>query len=51
VQNRPVTLFANGSYFAGSNLSLSGFWGWWEKIAIMLLYDYEPEETNTSADN
>jgi hypothetical protein len=51
VQNRPVTLFANGSYFAGSNLSLSGFWGWWEKIGIMLPYDYEPEETKTSAGN
>jgi hypothetical protein len=51
VQNRPVTLFANGSYFAGSNLSLSGFWAWWEKIAIMLPYDYEPEETKTAADN
>jgi hypothetical protein len=40
VQKRPVTLFANGSYYAGSNLSLSGFWAWWEKIAIMLPYDY-----------
>lgn len=49
VQNRPVTLFANGSYFASANLSLSGFWAWWEKIAIMLPYDYEPEETLVGA--
>lgn len=51
VQNRPVTLYANGSYFAGSNLALSGFWAWWEKIAIMLPYDYEPEETKTTPGN
>lgn len=43
LRNRPVMLFANGSYFAGSNLSLSGFWAWWEKIGIMLPYDYDPE--------
>ena len=44
VQHRPVILFANGSYFAGTDLSLGGFWAWWEKIAIMLPYDYEPED-------
>jgi len=49
VQHRPVILFANGSYFESTNLSLSGFWAWWEKIAIMLPYDYEPEDIPAAA--
>jgi len=43
LMNSPVAIFANGNYFPNSNLTLSGFWGWWEKIGIMLPYDYEPE--------
>ena len=44
LQPLPVSIFANGSYTEASNLGLAGFWAWWEKIAIMLPYDYQPEE-------
>ena len=43
LMNDPVTIFSNGYYVPNANLTLSGFWGWWEKIGIMLPYDYEPE--------
>ena len=39
--NTPVAIMANGSY-EPDNLVMNGFWGWWEKIAIMLPYDYRP---------
>ncbi|MEO3402663.1 carboxypeptidase-like regulatory domain-containing protein [Mucilaginibacter sp. CAU 1740] len=37
----PVEIAENG-YFNNTNLYLQGFWGWWEKIATKLPYDYEP---------
>jgi len=43
IQPRPVMIYANGSYLPTANLRLSGFWAWWEKIAIMLPYDYVPD--------
>lgn len=44
LQARPVSIFANGSYTEASGLGLSGFWAWWEKMANMLPYDYQPDE-------
>lgn len=49
LQPEPVTIFANGSYTAASNLGLTGFWAWWEKMAIMLPFDYQPEELTAGA--
>jgi CarboxypepD_reg-like domain len=40
IQQGPVTVMSNGS-FTPANLVMNGFWGWWEKISIMLPYDYE----------
>lgn len=36
-----IEVWANGYYAAPANLIFNGFWGWWEKIAIMLPLDYE----------
>lgn len=40
VNNEPIELFANGSYFNPTDLMFGGFWGWWEKISTMLPMDY-----------
>lgn len=40
-QNIPVEIFENG-YFTNIDLFMNGFWGWWEKIAVTLPYEYEP---------
>ncbi|MEO6313390.1 MAG: carboxypeptidase-like regulatory domain-containing protein [Chitinophagaceae bacterium] len=37
----PVTIMPDGS-FTPTNLVMNGFWGWWEKISIMLPYDFQP---------
>lgn len=37
-----VSVLANGSYFEGLDLITSGYWGWWEKLATMLPFDYKP---------
>ncbi len=37
-----VKLYSNGSYFPPQDLIAEGFWSWWEKIATMLSFDYEP---------
>ncbi|MEN9299394.1 MAG: hypothetical protein RLZZ429_1707 [Bacteroidota bacterium] len=37
-----IAVLANGSYFEGIDLISSGFWGWWEKLATMLPFDYKP---------
>ena len=39
---KPVVVLANGSYFQGINLISSGYWGWWEKMANMLPFEYLP---------
>lgn len=41
VKGVPVEIRENG-YINNTNLYLHGFWGWWEKIATKLPYDYEP---------
>ena len=37
-----IAVLANGSYFEGLDLITSGYWGWWEKLATMLPFDYKP---------
>lgn len=40
INNNPIELFRNGSYFNPTDLMFGGFWGWWEKISTMLPMDY-----------
>lgn len=37
----PIEVFESG-YFNNTNLMLDGFWGWWEKLATKLPYEYNP---------
>lgn len=37
----PLEINANG-YFDNIDLYMQGFWGWWEKMATKLPYEYEP---------
>ncbi len=37
-----IAVLANGSYYEGIDMISSGYWGWWEKLAAMLPYDYKP---------
>jgi len=39
-----IAVLANGSYFEGLDLITSGYWGWWEKLATMLPFDYKPQK-------
>lgn len=41
-QKKTIAVLANGSYYEGIDLISSGYWGWWEKLATMLPYDYKP---------
>jgi hypothetical protein len=38
--DKEITVFANGSYFNGTDIITMGFWGWWEKLASLLPLDY-----------
>lgn len=38
----PVQVFHYGSYAPAKNLSISGYWAWREKIAMLLPFDYKP---------
>lgn len=40
-QNIPVEISEQG-YFINVDLFINGFWGWWEKMATRLPYEYEP---------
>ena len=40
--NNPIAVFANGSYFEGTELITLGYWAWSEKIAALLPSDYWP---------
>lgn len=39
---RTIAVLGNGSFYEGIDLISSGYWGWWEKLATMLPFDYEP---------
>jgi len=41
IKAAPVMIMSNGS-FTPSAIAMTGFWAWWEKISIMLPYDYAP---------
>ncbi len=40
-QGIPVEISEDG-YFTNIDLFMNGFWGWWEKMAVTLPYEYEP---------
>jgi hypothetical protein len=44
VNNQPVIISADGSYYDAQDLLCEGFWGWWQRMATMLPYDYEPSD-------
>ncbi len=37
-----IAVSATGNYWPSLAILTSGYWGWWEKLATMLPYDYEP---------
>lgn len=39
---KTIAVLGNGSFYEGIDLISSGYWGWWEKLATMLPFDYEP---------
>lgn len=41
INERPVEIEANGSYYNPSDLMSLGYWSWSEKIAAMLPFDYK----------
>ncbi len=45
---KTIAVFANGTFYEGIEMLTSGFWGWWEKLATMLPYDYEPPPKESS---
>ena len=42
INQRPVEIEANGSYYNPVDLMSTGYWAWSEKIAMMLPFDYVP---------
>jgi hypothetical protein len=44
INQTPVGIEANGSYYNPVNLMSTGYWAWSEKIAMMLPFDYVPSK-------
>lgn len=42
INNRPIEIEANGSYYSPEDLMTEGYWAWSEKAAMMLPFDYKP---------
>jgi hypothetical protein len=42
INRKPIEILANGFYYEPLDLLHSGYWGWSEKMATMLPYDYWP---------
>jgi hypothetical protein len=42
INKRPVEVEANGIYYDPTDLLSMGYWGWSEKIALLLPFDYMP---------
>lgn len=42
--NDRIIIQANGNYFNPQDLFSNGYWGWSEKMANLLPYDYQPRE-------
>lgn len=45
-RKEPISVFSNGTFFNGIGLLTSGYWGWWEKLASLLPYDYNPPQAS-----
>lgn len=43
INQKPVEVQANGSYFKPLDLMSLGYWSWSEKVGTMLPFDYKPE--------
>jgi hypothetical protein len=43
IDDAVVAIQANGMYYEPQDLISSGYWGWREKIATMLPFDYRPK--------
>lgn len=43
-KNEAINIYANGTYSDPSNLKITGFWAWWEKLATILPVDYDPAQ-------
>jgi len=43
INNLPVKIQSNGSYYNPTDLISTGYWSWSEKIATMLPFDYRPD--------
>jgi hypothetical protein len=44
INQKPVEIEANGSYYNPVDLMSTGYWAWSEKIATMLPFDYVPSK-------
>jgi len=44
LDGQAVTIQANGMYYDPAEVVSSGYWGWSEKVATMLPYDFKPKE-------
>jgi hypothetical protein len=42
INDTPIEIEANGSYYSPTDLMALGYWAWSEKIATMLPFDYTP---------
>ena len=42
INNKPIYITSNGMYYSGTDMLSNGFWGWNEKMATMLPFDYKP---------
>lgn len=42
INEKPIEVHANGSYFNPVDLLSTGYWAWSEKVATMLPFDYQP---------
>ncbi len=43
INNRPVKIQSNGSYYDAQDLMSSGYWGWHDKMGTMLPLDYKEQ--------
>jgi hypothetical protein len=49
INQRPIAIMSNGSFFLPNDLLSSGYWAWSEKIATMLPFDYKPDTSVTES--
>jgi hypothetical protein len=46
IEPKPIIIYANGYYFSPQYIMNDGYWGWREKIAMLLPLDYMPAKKN-----